>query len=182
MSDAPYSNLSTSKAAAQSIQSELPFLERKVLAFINARGSHGATCFEVEAGLALTHQTASARINGLARKSMTMPLATTRTAPSGRQAQVWVSRETADEIQAEQGREAFPSDLGARETKASLRARYLDLVGLLVPILDVVNKVDDLTAAQFTVHITQGSGTRVVSLKGEDLQALMNHLNLPMGN
>jgi hypothetical protein len=61
---APYSNPTTSLAAAESLEPVLSFLENKVLAFINARGDYGATCFEVEAGLALPHQTASARING----------------------------------------------------------------------------------------------------------------------
>lgn len=182
---APYSNPTTSRAAAESIAPELSFLENKVLAFINARGSHGATCFEVEAGLALPHQTASARINGLQRKFLVQALVTTRTAPSGRQAQVWVSRESAQEIRATQGDAAFPADTEARETKLTLKDKYLDLVGLLVPVLDIVKAVEDknlpLTDVQLQVHVTHGSTSFMVPLKAQELAAIMDHLNQPMG-
>lgn len=184
-STAPYSNPTTSRAAAESIADELPFLEKKVLAFINARGAYGATCFEVEAGLALSHQTASARINGLKRRFLAVPLAITRTAPSGRQAQVWVSRESAQEIRANQGDAAFPADTEARETKTSLMDKYLDLVGLLVPVLDIVKAVEDkdlpLTDVQLQVHVTHGSTSFMVPLKAQELQAIMDHLDQPMG-
>jgi hypothetical protein len=182
---APYSNPTTSLAAAESLEPVLSFLENKVLAFINARGSHGATCFEVEAGLALPHQTASARINGLQRKFLVQALVTTRTAPSGRQARVWVSRESAQEIRANQGDAAFPADTEARETKLTLKDKYLDLVGLLVPVLDIVKAVEDkslpLTDVRLQVHVTHGSTSFMVPLKAQELQAIMDHLDQPMG-
>lgn len=185
MLTAPYSNLSTSKAAAESIVPELSFLENKVLAFINARGDYGATCFEVEAGLALPHQTASARINGLQRKFLVQALVTTRTAPSGRQAQVWVSKDIAHEILATKGLDAFPGDQEARETKTSLMERYMDLVGLLVPVLDLAKAAQErghaLSAVQMQVHVTHGTESYMVPLKGSEVQAIMDHLNKPMG-
>ena len=182
---APYSNPTTSLAAAESLEPVLSFLEKKVLAFINARGDYGATCFEVEAGLALPHQTASARINGLQRKFLVQALVTTRTAPSGRQAQVWVSREAAHGIRERQGAEAFPADTEVRETKLSLKDKYLDLVGLLVPVLDIAKAVEDknlpLTDVQLQVHVTHGSTSFMVPLKAQELKAILDHLHQPVG-
>lgn len=86
--DAPgYSNGSTSKAAARSMEGK-PATdgERKVMAALRIAS---ATCEEVENRLGLSHQTCSARIRYLALKGLIVDTGQTRTNRSGRQAIVW---------------------------------------------------------------------------------------------
>jgi Mn-dependent DtxR family transcriptional regulator len=52
-------------------------------------GSDGLTCAEVEERLSLAHQTASARINELARMGVIKDSGERRLTPSGRAAIVW---------------------------------------------------------------------------------------------
>lgn len=64
--------------------------QHTVLAAIRQAGSSGATCFEVEQGTGLPHQTASARIRELAQAGRIQWSGTKRPTWSGRQAKVWV--------------------------------------------------------------------------------------------
>ena len=179
---APYSNPSTSRAAALSIEPVMTELESRVNnAILSAQGT-GMTCEEVEAHTGLPHQTASARINGLRAKGLIVDSGRTRRNTSGRQAIVWVGK-VVQVVNPELIQEKPATE--ARETKTTLMDKYLDLVGLLVPILDIVKAVQDggttLADAQIAVHITQGTSSRVLPLKGTELQALMDHLNQPLG-
>jgi hypothetical protein len=61
--------------------------EARVLDFIRARG--GATDFEIEEGLSLIHQTASARRRGLVTKGLVVETAGRRKSPRGRESIVW---------------------------------------------------------------------------------------------
>lgn len=90
----PIDTRATSREAYDSIQGELPHLEGVVMAFIR-RQSGGATDDEIEVGTGLSHQCASARRNGLAKKGA-IEVATDeygepvkRKTRSGRSALVW---------------------------------------------------------------------------------------------
>ena len=52
----------TSREAAISVRKSVPSTRSRVLNFIFACGSQGATCDEIEVALALSHQNASARV------------------------------------------------------------------------------------------------------------------------
>jgi hypothetical protein len=65
---APHNQTETSKEASASLQAVLGPMQQKVLRFIGAQGAQGATCDEVELGLEMKHQTASARIRELSLK------------------------------------------------------------------------------------------------------------------
>jgi hypothetical protein len=87
----PHSNDSTSRAAAESIR---PVASRLALAVLeHIREAGGATCHEVEAGLKLAHQTASARIRELAQRDEVRDSGVKRPTPSGRMAIVWEASE-----------------------------------------------------------------------------------------
>lgn len=86
----PYSNLSTSRAAAASVADTVADKESAVLMAITAAGTRGMTCDEIEELTGFTHQTASARVNGLARKGKIAPSGNTRPTRSHRSAIVWV--------------------------------------------------------------------------------------------
>ncbi len=90
MSHPPFSNQTTSKAAARSVIHELAAMEQKVLGYIRAQGAFGATSDEIEVGEHMSHQTVSARINGLRSKGFLVDSGRTRRTSSGRQAIVWV--------------------------------------------------------------------------------------------
>jgi len=85
----PYSNPTTSRDAAETVRPHLAELEQKVLDAIRAR--RGATCDEVETMTGLSHQTASARIRGLALKGRIQDAGETRATRSGRKAIVWTT-------------------------------------------------------------------------------------------
>lgn len=78
----------TSVAAARSMDAHLTHLQGKVLHAI-AHAPCGMTCDEVELYTDLSHQTASARVNELARRGQ-IQAAGTRPTRSGRKATVWV--------------------------------------------------------------------------------------------
>lgn len=91
---APYSNPTTSRAAAADIAPHLGDLEALVLRTIKAgKAGHapGMTCDEVEEATGLTHQTASARINELRAKGRIEDSGVVRRTRSGRAAIVWRS-------------------------------------------------------------------------------------------
>lgn len=66
-------------------------LQRKVLRYVDAQGSKGATCDEVEAGLGIGHSTASPRVRELFKKSYLRDSGQERQTRKGRMATVWVS-------------------------------------------------------------------------------------------
>lgn len=88
---APYAKGSaTSRSAAESIEPQLSRLEQIVFSYIAGQGRNGATCDEVELGCKLSHQTSSARIRGLAKKSRIMDSTARRWTRARRPAVVWV--------------------------------------------------------------------------------------------
>ena len=78
----------TSVAAARSLDGQLTHLQGKVLYAIQ-HAPCGMTCDEVELYTELRHQTASARVNELARQGRIVGTGT-RPTRSGRKATVWV--------------------------------------------------------------------------------------------
>jgi hypothetical protein len=87
----PFNNGSeTSRDAAESIKPDLARLEAMVIGFIRLRGQEGATCDEAEEHLGLSHQTCSARFNGLAGRGLIEKAGAQRKTRSGRRAEVYV--------------------------------------------------------------------------------------------
>ena len=86
--DAPYvAHSETSRAAAESIDAAV--LRCRVYLSISDAGADGMTCDEVEAHLAMRHQTASARIRELVLKGYVRASEKCRRTRSGRAATVW---------------------------------------------------------------------------------------------
>ena len=83
----PYSRAGTSKAAARSVRRTAPAIRERVLWQIRVAG--GLTCYEIEVALGLSHQTASARVNDLARAGRIKDSGRRLTTISGRKAIVW---------------------------------------------------------------------------------------------
>lgn len=79
----------TSAAAAESIEPLLGRLAADVRAHVRAQGARGATCDEIEEGLGLRHQTASARVRELAQAGLLKDSGERRATRSGRKAAVW---------------------------------------------------------------------------------------------
>lgn len=79
----------TSEAAADSIESTGSSMRYKVLAFIKRAGDRGATDDEVEVGLEMRHQTASARRRELVLSGHVHDSGNRRPTRSGRGATVW---------------------------------------------------------------------------------------------
>lgn len=90
MAEAPFVRDSdTSQAAAESLSSEdLNRLQALILAHVADRGG-GATCDEVEVGLHLRHQTASARIREMCLKDWLYDTGMRRPTRSRRTARVY---------------------------------------------------------------------------------------------
>lgn len=87
---APYAKSSdTSKAAASSVIDQLGNLERNVYDAIRGAGSRGMTTDEVEVRTGLSHQTASARVNQLAKRGVIELSKERRPTRSGRSAGVY---------------------------------------------------------------------------------------------
>jgi predicted transcriptional regulator len=78
-----------SKAAHQSVQADAASLRVAVWKFLQKIGP--ATCDEVEAGMALSHQTCSARFTELKRDEWIFPTGKTRATRSGRQAMTFIA-------------------------------------------------------------------------------------------
>ncbi len=85
-----HNGTATSREAALSIVPHRQALALRVFTFIQQSGIDGMTCDEVEMLSGLSHQTASARINELAKIRAIVPGGRRQTR-SGRQAMVWVS-------------------------------------------------------------------------------------------
>ena len=88
---APHCGRDTSIAAADSLTQALPALQRAVLTFVRAQGETGATDYEIEQGLSLAHQTASARRNELEDGGFVRDSGKRRRTGSNRMAIVWVA-------------------------------------------------------------------------------------------
>lgn len=84
--NAPFSNPTTSRHAADSVKPVLGHLEKVCLQYLEAKPS---TCEEIELFTGLPHQTASARVRCLVLKNMIADSGITRPTKSGRQAIVW---------------------------------------------------------------------------------------------
>jgi DNA-binding Lrp family transcriptional regulator len=80
----------TSRAAAESMVPHVSAIEASVLAFVKRAGRMGTTCDEIEDRMKLAHQTASARIKGLADKGLIRDSGARRKTRSGRAARVYV--------------------------------------------------------------------------------------------
>ena len=80
----------TSTAAAMSIVDDLNRLERIVLDKLEAAGFDGCTDDELEVLTGMSHQTLSARRNGLVKMDMVLDSGRKRVNRSGRSAVVWV--------------------------------------------------------------------------------------------
>jgi predicted transcriptional regulator len=89
---APYSNETTSREAAESIEPDVGRLERMVF------GKLPATSDQIEQLLNLSHQTVSARLRGLVLKGLVEASDGRAKTRSGRNAIIWqkVSRSTDD--------------------------------------------------------------------------------------
>jgi hypothetical protein len=89
MAKTAYSPGDARQAAFQEIEPHRPFLQAMIMACIGAAGEKGLTCDEVEWQTLLPHQTASARVNELAKTGAIVPNGKRKTR-SGRFAVVWV--------------------------------------------------------------------------------------------
>ncbi len=87
----PHNNTPTSKAAAQSIARQAPNLRVLVLSHIERCGHHGATADEVCQALDMWPQSATPRINELAKSGDIVNSGRTRPTRSGRNAIVWIA-------------------------------------------------------------------------------------------
>jgi hypothetical protein len=84
----PHNGTDTSREAAASMVDHVGRLEGWVLAAIRS-AENGLTCDEVEQRCGLTHQCASARVNGLMNKERIVDSKERRLTRSGRRAIVW---------------------------------------------------------------------------------------------
>jgi DNA-binding Lrp family transcriptional regulator len=78
----------TSRDAAESMRPHVSEIEQRVLAFVKLRAR---TCEELEEATGLSHQTASARLKGLADKGLIKDSGARRPTRSGRAARVYVA-------------------------------------------------------------------------------------------
>ena len=83
----PYSNLTTSKAAAQSVRESRPRLIEDVFKAIVE--TSGATCDECEVRLGASHQSTSSAIRRLVESHRIIDSRTVRNTRTGRAAIVW---------------------------------------------------------------------------------------------
>lgn len=87
---APYSNTTTSHAAAVAIEPHAGTLESRVLSYLRARAEFGATDEEIAYMLGMNPSTQRPRRLALWRKGLIEPKGE-RLTRSGRRAQVWVA-------------------------------------------------------------------------------------------
>jgi|HubBroStandDraft_5_1064220.scaffolds.fasta_scaffold294317_3 hypothetical protein len=105
----------TSEAAATAAEKTLSLTEARVHAWIVERGPAGATDYEIEVGLGMRHETASARRNGLVRKGRVHASGMKRRTGSGCWATVWVAGAGDVLVGAENDRATRPSPAKMRE-------------------------------------------------------------------
>ena len=87
----PHNYTDTSREAAASMVTRAPVDRQRVLDTIRWAVNIGATCAELEDLLDLSHQTCSARINGLHRQGLIRDSGNRRLTDSGRKAIVWTA-------------------------------------------------------------------------------------------
>jgi predicted transcriptional regulator len=87
----PHNGTDTSRDAAESMRPHVSAIEADVLRHIQLAYDDGMTCDEVEFALELSHQTASARLKGLADKGLIKDSGARRPTRSGRAARVYVA-------------------------------------------------------------------------------------------
>lgn len=88
----PYSNRTTSKAAARSVAGTRPLLQEQVFRVISGKAGNslgGATCDEVEKILEASHQSTSSAIRALVKAGRIIDSRTVRNTRTGRAAIVW---------------------------------------------------------------------------------------------
>jgi predicted ArsR family transcriptional regulator len=85
----PHNGTDTSRDAAESMRPHVSHIEERLMKFITYYGS--ATCDEVEVNMTITHQTASARLKGLADKGLIKDSGARRPTRRGRAARVYVA-------------------------------------------------------------------------------------------
>jgi hypothetical protein len=90
---APYSNRTTSRDAAKSIQKLTARWCVEVLRLISDAGANGLTCDEVIEVLGRPHQSLSPRVTQLSQSGFIVDSGTKRTTRGGRSAIVWIVSE-----------------------------------------------------------------------------------------
>jgi predicted transcriptional regulator len=85
----------TSRLAWQSIVSTSAELDRAILAEIDAAGSHGIICAEIEDRIGRSHQSVSGNLRHLVEKNLVEPSGQFGRTPSGRKAMCWRIKENA---------------------------------------------------------------------------------------
>lgn len=100
----PSVDVETSKAAAAALlaSGKWETLRDKVHAYIICTGEYGATDAEIERGLGMRHQTASARRNELVKLGLVVDSGQRRPTPSGRPAIVWRRVSPGQKVRVEQ--------------------------------------------------------------------------------
>jgi hypothetical protein len=98
----------TSKAAAESVEHQLPRLEAVVLGALRIAGLTGLTDKEGEATTGLGHETYSARRRSLVQKGLVGDGGERRRTPSGRKAVVWIPISSSGEAWVKEGRTTAP--------------------------------------------------------------------------
>lgn len=83
--------------AAESIVVQTPGMRRDVFDYIEQQKEHGATCWEVEKALGLSHQNASARIYELKNMGYIVATRNSRKTNTNRKAAVNVAKQYAEE-------------------------------------------------------------------------------------
>jgi hypothetical protein len=86
----------TARLAGESMIEHCGRLEQMVLDHVRSCGRHGATCYEIELALDLSHQTASARCPALKYRKLIMVSGRRRPTNTGRLADVLVTPEFVD--------------------------------------------------------------------------------------
>lgn len=176
---APYSNQTTSREAAESIERDLNSLEEQVLRFYRSVGDRGATDEECEIAMGKTgSRTTRPRRVSLVTQGFLVDSGETRRTKSGRTAIVWVLKKFAKDLEGTE----FKKD--PKETKASLMAKVLDMAALTLPILELlteIEKLGPLADATASVHITVGNNSTIKALNLQELVKIREEVNKPLG-
>ena len=89
---APFSEPTTSKAAAKAIEPSAEVLRGQVLAYIRSQGERGATDEEIQQALEMQGNTERPRRGELVEAGLVKKSDATRKTSSGRAASVWVAK------------------------------------------------------------------------------------------
>lgn len=87
----PHEPDDTSSAAAAGVMPFVRSMEERVRRYVELSGRDGATCDEIEAGLGMLHQTASARVRTLVLKQELVKTTDRRRTRQGMRAAVYVA-------------------------------------------------------------------------------------------